>query len=130
MSLSFQLAFEHKAGRFAKLADDLKRAYAQAVYAEAQRIMLASKLICPVDTGTLKASGTVYEPETTSAGVEVKLGYGGAAADYAEIVHENLNAYHAPPTQAKYLEQPLNEAKKGFEDRIATRVRETMGWQS
>lgn len=31
------------------------------------------------------------------------VGYG---TDYGIYVHENLTAYHAPPTQAKFLEQP------------------------
>ncbi len=33
----------------------------------------------------------------------------GYTQDYAVYVHENMGAYHAPPTQAKYLEQPARQ---------------------
>ena len=43
------------------------------------------------------------------ARIKVVVGY---EAPYAIYVHENLEAYHKPPTQAKYLEQPSRERKK------------------
>lgn len=36
----------------------------------------------------------------------VKVGF---ATPYAARIHEDLEMYHNPPTQAKYLEQPLRE---------------------
>jgi hypothetical protein len=33
----------------------------------------------------------------------------GYDTDYARFVHENPYAYHAPPTQWKFLEMPLRE---------------------
>lgn len=40
--------------------------------------------------------------------VDVVVGYD---KDYAIYVHENLEAFHKPPTQAKFLEQPLREMR-------------------
>ncbi len=34
----------------------------------------------------------------------VQVGFGGVGAPYAIFVHENLQAYHKPPTKAKFLE--------------------------
>lgn len=38
-----------------------------------------------------------------NARIEVMVGY---EAPHATVVHEDLEAYHEPPTQAKYLETP------------------------
>ncbi len=35
----------------------------------------------------------------------------GYSADYATYVHENLQAYHEPPTRAKYLEEPVRRLR-------------------
>ena len=40
-------------------------------------------------------------------------------ADHAIPVHENLDAYHAPPTQAKFLEQPFRELRPDMTEFIA-----------
>lgn len=74
----------------------------------------------PVDTGVLKASGFVELPVISLLDASVTLGYGGAAKDYATVVHED------PIPQAnrdrdraagiprvgnwKYLETPLMAA--------------------
>lgn len=57
----------------------------------------------PVDTGALRASGFV---EGLDAEGTVLLGFGGPAAPYAVIVHEDLTVTHKVG-QAKYLETPL-----------------------
>lgn len=89
------------------------------LFAEGQRVMNAAKGLAPVQTGVLKTSGLVLLPEITSDGVSVTLGFGGAASDYAEVQHEELSYYHKPPTQAKFLEQPLLEAAQDMGFRIA-----------
>ena len=45
------------------------------------------------------------------------MGYGGSAAPYALVVHENLFAYH-PHGQAKYLEAPVNQRARYIGDRL------------
>ena len=99
---------------------------ARALFREAEPIMTKSKRLVPVDTGALRSSGHVEPPEIRGKRVRVFLVYGGASAEYAVFVHENTNARHNPPTQAKYLEQPLMEAIPGLGGRLAARVRGDM----
>jgi hypothetical protein len=70
------------------------------------------------DHGVLRRSARVFAPVTTTTEVSVLMGYGFGsevnqegriAAAYAVPVHEILSAKHAPPTKAKYLEDPLFE---------------------
>ena len=112
----------------AKLARELRRLekampgrLASALFLEGEQIMAKSKRIVPVATGALRASGHVQPPEVVGKRITVVLGYGGAAAPYAVIVHERP-ATHAPPTQWKYLETPMNEAIPGMARRIARRM--------
>ncbi len=94
---------------------------AAALYTEAQIEMTESKRRCPVDTGTLRASGFVARPERNGRRISVTLSYGGAAKDYAIYVHENLEAHH-DVGQAKFLESVLNESAPHMAARIAARV--------
>lgn len=97
------------------------QAVAAALYQEAETIMAAAKEITPLDTGALRNSGHVQLPVITPQQVTVRMGFGGAAASYAIYVHENLTARH-PVGQAKYLEVPVNRARKGLAKRIAERA--------
>jgi hypothetical protein len=100
---------------------------ARVLYEEAEKIMTNSKEnYVPVDTGTLRDTGTVEQPEIDEAGiVSVTMGYGGPSAPYALYVHE----IPAPPEQSaggrsaehtvgqwKYLEIPTLEAVPGLPD--------------
>jgi hypothetical protein len=68
-----------------------------------------SQTYVPVDTGELKDSG--YLEVITWRGIPVvEIGYGlRGEPPYAAMVHENLEAQHEAPTQAKYLERALDE---------------------
>ena len=99
-----------------------QKALARALFLEGEQIMGKSKRLVPVDTGALRASGHVQLPVIRGKKVTVVLGYGGAAAPYAVFVHEK-QARHNPPTQWKYLEQPLNEAIPGMAGRLARRMK-------
>lgn len=76
----------------------------------------------PVRYGVLKGSGHVEDPVVGENGVEILIGYGGPAAQYALFVHENLTAEHAPPTKAKFLEDPMNDVL----DRLIARLQGRM----
>lgn len=89
---------------------------------EAEREMTESKKRVPVDTGTLRNSGHVQPPERTADGVSVTMGFGGAADDYAIVVHEDLEAFH-DDGQAKYLESVLQESAPHLLERIASRIK-------
>lgn len=70
-----------------------KRAMAaltQALVLEAEGVMRASKREVPVDMGILRSSGFVNRPKVRGRGVEITLGYGGAAKDYALYIHEGI----------------------------------------
>ncbi len=90
---------------------------------EGNKIMTRSKKeFVPVDKGPLKSSGHVQTPVIRKTSASVTLGFGGAASDYALVQHERTDFNHPGQGQAKYLEQPANEAKKGFGARIAKNI--------
>lgn len=97
-------------------------AVGQAIYEEATLIFNQSQILVPVDTGALRGSGGVSAPQNTSDGVAVDIFYGGPAAPYALYVHEIQGNYHEPPTQAKYLEQPLMERLPEISRNLARRI--------
>lgn len=100
------------------LGTDGPAAAGRALYHEGERIMTEAKRLTPVKTGALRNSGHVVAESET----RVVLAFGGAAASYAVIVHENLQARH-PLGQAKYLEQPMLSAISGMDARLAADVR-------
>ncbi len=91
------------------LGKDAPKVVGGALFREAERIMAEIKTIpiVPVDTGVLRESGHVTPPEVDSRGSTVVMAFGGPAAPYALIQHENLS-YHHPVGQAKYLSEPVN----------------------
>jgi hypothetical protein len=96
------------------------------MYIEAEATMTESKTECPVDTGALRASGTVALPEFKDQGVVVEMGYGGPAAPYALYVHEDPQAVH-PVGNYKYLENPVNRRASGMTERIGRGVQRRLG---
>lgn len=105
-----------------RIRTGLRHAIERAIEREANAIMTEAKLITPVDTGALRSTGTV-EPTTWfgDTGVVI-MRFGGDGVDYAVPVHEILSARHELPTQAKFLEWPLQGARWGFMDRITADV--------
>lgn len=114
------------------------------LYLEGSGILAQSQPLVPVDTGALKASGYVTEPQNHGGEIVVTIGYGGVAgaaqdhsaaaaiyqgavaavnrvardpAGYALYVHENLEAHH-PVGQSHYLSVPFNQARAGMTNRI------------
>lgn len=112
------------AARLRALASKFPDDVAKAMYKEAQIEMTESKRRVPVDTGVLRASGFVQEPERKGSNISVTLSYGGAAETYAIIVHEDLEAHHRVG-QAKYLESVLKESAPFMKQRIAARIKFT-----
>ena len=84
---------EQVAAALAKLGAEAPTALGVGLTQWAEAVMADSKAnYVPVDTGALRASGTVSRPEMTATTVSLTLGYGGAAAPYALSVHENPRA--------------------------------------
>lgn len=92
----------------------------EALYAEASMILNESKKQVPFRTGVLSGSGMVHDPFVVGKKVGVEISYGGGAVDYALVQHENLKFRHAPGRKAKYLEDPVADAK----DRLSGRIRQ------
>lgn len=93
---------------------DVPKVLARAVFSEAQTVLNESKKIVPVDLGVLKNSGKVSRPDISPSGVSVEISYGGAAAPYALIVHEDPDAQHKPGKTFKYLEKPVMARRDVF----------------
>lgn len=97
---------------------------ASALYEEAEKIITASKQLVPVDTGFLRASGFVEQPEFSHGKVSVALGYGGPAAPYAIHIHEGTRPRietGAPPPPIG----PLKEwaRRHGLDEGVAYAIR-------
>mgnify|MGYP000935691953 CR=1 FL=1 len=105
-----------------KLGDKAEFAMKRALTTEAEKVMAIAKRLTPVDTGALRASGHVQRPVVDKNKIEVTLGFGGSAASYAIFVHERTELRHTVG-QAKFLEQPVNEAARGLADRLAQELR-------
>lgn len=105
-----------------RLGDRAEFAMKRALTTEAEKVMAKAKRLTPVDTGALRASGHVQPPVVRPGTIEVTLGFGGPSASYAVFVHERTELNHTVG-QAKYLEQPVNEAARGLADRLAAELR-------
>jgi hypothetical protein len=98
---------------------------AAALYTEAQIEMTEAKRRTPVLTGALRGTGTVADPVISGSDISVTMSFGGPAVSYAIPVHENLEAHHTPPGQAKYLESVVNESRPYLASRLAARMQLT-----
>lgn len=123
-----------------ELLANLERKYKQARFAivealnaEASAIMEESLKQVPEDTGALAASAYMEPARKRDDSIRIAFGYGGKAvrvnprtgqltSDYDLIVHERLDLYH-PKGKAKYLEDPVNAAIPGMEQRIGVYIR-------
>lgn len=100
-------------------------ATARALYTEANKIFFDSQAQVPIDTGALRASGMVTKPYFVGNTATVEIGYGGAAAPYALIVHEDLEANHEVG-KAKFLEDPLTKAIPELGKSVANSVEQLL----
>lgn len=92
-----------------------------------QPIFDKSQYYVPVKTQALKDSGFI-EAEVTSRGARAVVAYGkGGEPAYGVFVHEMVDNYHAPPTQAKFLEQAANEHMEEVPGRVAEFLRRRTG---
>lgn len=103
------------------LAARMPTAVGDALYQEAQIEMTEAKRRTPVDTGALRASGMVHQPQMLGRDISVALTFGSVAIGYAVRVHEDLDAFHTVG-QAKFLESTLNESRAHLPSRIARRI--------
>lgn len=112
-----------------RLGPRAETALSGALYREGETIMNRSKRLTPVDTGTLRSTGHVQRPRKRGGVITVTLGFGGPAARYAAIVHEMTEA-NFTVGQAKYLQEPFENAVEGLTQRLAREVRRSIGRRS
>ena len=95
-----------------------------------EEILTEAKELCPVDSGTLRQSGSV---RANSKNKTVEISFN---TPYALKQHEEMSYNHPNGGQAKYLEQPFNERVKDAqwyaekEIGIATYKEQGKGWES
>lgn len=135
------------AAKLHNAAKTLEDAIGREMYIFAEEVMTASKLIVPVETGTLMNTGHVELPRMHEGSVLVQMGYGGPAAPYALYVHEALEgaippspnwswtkkvarggqiAWTRPGSGPKYLENPLKERQDQLPGRVKKAVLATL----
>jgi hypothetical protein len=91
-----------------------------------QEVFDESQELVPVDTGSLKDSGIFISAQDKGNGVEASISYGNALVTYAIDVHEDLQVFHEPPTQAKYLEIPMTNHQPELLKAIRHRIGENL----
>lgn len=95
--------------------------FAAALFQEAQIEAKEVRLRTPVDTGALRASIIVTEPQRQRRRIWVTIEAGGPSAPYGFYVHEDLEAFHRVG-EAKFIERPLAESRPFLPARIAARI--------
>ena len=94
---------------------------------ELELVLSDSQKIVPVDTSALKQTGIVI-PASADFKKGPILSYGrrgiinrktGKEVDYAADVHDDVEKFHPPPGEAKFVEKPLKKRKVGLTKRLA-----------
>jgi len=107
---------------FNALIRGIKSVTPEALQGALQPIYDRSQELVPVRTGELKASGYL-EVRTSGDKIDAEVGYGrGGVPIYAVFVHENLEMFHEPPTQAKFLQTAIEEHMDGIRSSLLTRL--------
>jgi hypothetical protein len=102
------------------------------LYKHALMMFAESQLQVPYENGDLQRSGVV---EASVGRIpEVLIGYGGNAAPYALVQHENLDYNHATEKngfdtkrKAKYLEDPVLAGIPNMKRELETRMAAVLG---
>jgi len=102
----------------------VRAATAMAINDVALEIAAKADDLVPFDTGTLSASQKITPP--TPRTLTATISYGGPAAPYALVQHENLDYHHTAGRSAKYLERPAREVGKDIDKKIETQVKRAL----
>lgn len=107
------LTFDLRRFALAVAANTVMAAASIGLYRFGEAIMTDAKERTPVDTGALRNSGHVMQPEMVGRTIVVRLRFGGPAAPYAPLVHEDLTMPHRVGT-AKFLELAMLAGEQRF----------------
>ncbi len=115
-------------GNYRRAVEMLRTNTPEAMRQMLQPVFDRSQVLVPFKTGALKASGYIEIRRRNKDVVVGEVGYGkGGKPPYAVFVHENLDAHHAAPTQAKFLEQAADENINDMLDQAGHVYNETLG---
>ena len=113
-------AFGEYVKHFDEAGPDILMEALRPTYEESQELV-------PVKTGVLKASGFLRAGKFRGIPT-AEIGYAdGGRPFYAAKVHEDLDVYHKPPTQAKFLEMPLRKNMNDIKNRVIFLIKEAAG---
>ena len=114
---------------FTRFIDTIQANTPAAVEAALMPIFVRSQELVPVRSGKLKRSGFLEIRKGSKGQTQGEVGYAkGGVPHYAGLQHENLDFQHKAPTQAKFLEQAVNEELNKALDQAAGLYAETMGF--
>jgi hypothetical protein len=110
--MGFKMDMRPTITKFKKFRRELPEACEEAADRSTDKLLVDSKFQVPKKSGALV--GTAHKETIKDTGwsrtKSVKFGQPGEGEgiiDYAAAVHEILKAKHAPPTKAKFVEDPL-----------------------
>ena len=89
-------------------------------------VLEQSQIYCPVKTGALKNSSYLEVMQQGTGGtISAEIGYGrGGVPHYTIFVHEDMEKFHVPPTQAKFLERAIDEILPNIQDQILRKYKQ------
>lgn len=102
--------------RLADITEDV----ADVVLMHARGVLLESLALVPIDTSLLWSTGKVNRIYVGPRDIVATITYD---TEYAIYVHEMLELRHKPPTQAKFLEQPLRASQDDLVREIRKLIR-------
>ena len=94
---------------------------AKALALEAKPIEKESRRRTPVETGALRDTHRISEPEIRGGVASVAIGVGDASTPYAVFVHESMEAAHASG-QPKFLQSATLEAKSALAAKLGKQI--------
>ena len=112
----------------AKGRADVAVVVGQALAEEARLTMRESLQEVPVRDGFLKASAEVKPPKFSAGLIKVTMGYGGAASQYALIVHNGPERnWTKSGSKSHFLSDPLAAATPRIAANLARRIGKILG---
>jgi len=110
--------------RVARASAATRLATATAINDIALEIAAKADELVPFDTGALSSSQKI---ENASVGdLTATISYGGPAAPYALVQHEDQELRHTAGRSAKYLERPARQVGQNLDKKIQSLVRKAL----
>lgn len=116
--MGFKMSTKETLAKFDKAEKEFPDAIGVTVEEHVTDVFAETQVLVPKLTHALEATGKIKKNESGNNKFSFSIWYGGGEVDYAAAVHEILRASHEPPTQAKYVEQPLIESVGALKKRI------------